>query len=130
MGKYFDNYTVDKEKCVHTLPVLLRDKTGRYLNQFLLISFYILTFYMVITDMLGIGVLLVIFALPRIWTVLKIHNTPKQADPPEDWSVWPLWLVGWSFLHNKLAGGLFILGLLINLVLPIDYLYFSNFIRF
>ena len=76
---------------------------------------------MVLDSMLGIGVLLVFLAIPRLITTLKLHNQPKPVTPPDDWSVWPLWLVGWSFWHNKLAGALFVLGLIINLVLPTNW---------
>ena len=81
---------------------------------------------MVFMNMLGVGVLIIVFALPRLLVTLSWHNKPKPIEPPEDWSVWPLWLVGWSFWHNKLAGGLFILGLVINLVLPTNLIYFSD----
>jgi 1,4-dihydroxy-2-naphthoate octaprenyltransferase len=128
MGKHIDKYESDKEKGVHTLPVILGEKFTRMINQLLLILFYILTLYLVIFDILGIGILLVLLAIPRLIRVLNYHNKPKPAEPPEDWNVWPLWLVGWSFWHNKLAGGLFILGLIINLLLPVEFLYFSNLI--
>ena len=111
---------------MHTLPVIIGEKSARLVNQFLLISFYLLIIYMVIADILGIGVLLVVLALPRLIFVIKMHNQPKPLEPPEDWSVWPLWLVGWSFWHNKLAGGLFVLGLILNVFLPSNFLYFSQ----
>jgi hypothetical protein len=33
--------------------------------------------------------------------------------------VWPLWFVGWAMYANRLAGGLFIVGLILNLLLPV-----------
>ena len=82
-----------------------------------MIMFYVLILIMVLDSMLGIAVLLVFLAIPRLVKTIKLYNQPKPVTPPDDFAVWPLWLVGWSFWHNKLAGGLFVLGLIINLVL-------------
>jgi 1,4-dihydroxy-2-naphthoate polyprenyltransferase len=49
--------------------------------------------------------------------VLRAYNEPKPAAPPPGYRVWPLWYVSLAFYHNKLAGGLFVLGLLANLVI-------------
>jgi hypothetical protein len=32
---------------------------------------------------------------------------------------WPLWFVGASFVHTRRAGGLLVLGLLLNAFLPV-----------
>jgi hypothetical protein len=32
--------------------------------------------------------------------------------------VWPLWFVSAAFYHNKLAGGMFVVGLILNLIFP------------
>jgi 1,4-dihydroxy-2-naphthoate octaprenyltransferase len=120
MGKHIDKYPLDIQKGIHTLPVIIGEKSARYLNQILMILFYVLIVGMVYTSMIGIGVLLVFLALPRLFKTLYLHNKPKPLSPPENWSVWPLWLVGWSFWHNKLAGGLFVLGLILNLILPTE----------
>lgn len=126
LGKHIDKYSADIEKGVHTLPVIIGERNARYLNQLLMVLFYVIILVMVLDSMLGIGVLLVFLAIPRLITTLKLHNQPKPVTPPEDWAVWPLWLVGWSFWHNKLAGGLFVVGLIINLVLPSNWVLLSK----
>jgi 1,4-dihydroxy-2-naphthoate octaprenyltransferase len=72
---------------------------------------------LVLTGSLGWGVLLVLFALPRLKRVLQVYAEPKPAAPPAGFRIWPLWYVAAAFYHNKLAGGLFVLGLIVNLVL-------------
>jgi 1,4-dihydroxy-2-naphthoate octaprenyltransferase len=52
--------------------------------------------------------------------VLKIYLAPKPSEPPDDYPVWPLWYVSASFFHNKLAGGLFLLGLILNWLVPLS----------
>jgi 1,4-dihydroxy-2-naphthoate octaprenyltransferase len=61
-------------------------------------------------------VLLVFLALPRLVQVLKIYRAPRPATPPPNYPVWPLWYVSAAFYHNKLAGGMFTLGLILNLI--------------
>ncbi len=118
VGKHIDKREVDQDKGIRTLPVLLGERTSLWLNQALMVLFYIVTLILVLTGTLGVWVLLVVLALPRLLQVLKIYNEPKPSAPPEDYPVWPLWFVSAAFFHNKLAGGMFVLGLILNLILP------------
>ena len=63
-----------------------------------------------------LGIIFLVFALPRLWQVLKAYSEPKPDAPPPGFRIWPLWYVALAFHHNKLAGGLFVLGLVVNLV--------------
>jgi 1,4-dihydroxy-2-naphthoate octaprenyltransferase len=118
VGKHIDKREVDQDKGIRTLPVLLGERTSLWLNQALMVLFYIVTLILVLTGTLGVWVLLVVLALPRLLQVLKIYNEPKPSSPPENYPVWPLWFVSAAFFHNKLAGGMFVLGLILNLILP------------
>jgi len=69
--------------------------------------------------MLGPWVLLSLLAVPRLIEVLRIYNQPKPAEPPEDYPVWPLWFVSAAFYHNKRAGTLFVLGLILNALIRV-----------
>ncbi len=118
MGKHIDKLEVDKEKGIHTLPVLLGDRTSRIINAGLMITYYFAVVALVLVGDIGLWVLLVFFAVPRLISVLKTYQQPKPAEPPADYPVWPLWYVSAAFYHNKLAGGLFVLGLVLNWVVP------------
>ena len=50
---------------------------------------------------------------------LKVYQRPPPEAPPEDYPLWPLWYVAWAFLVTRRAGGLFVLGLLIDAIYPI-----------
>ena len=115
IGKHIDKYEQDAARGIHTLPVLLGRERSLRLNQALMVAFYIIVAALVVTRSLGWGVLLVAGALPRLVRVLKLYNEPKPAGPPEGYRLWPLWYVSIAFYHNKLAGGLFVLGLVVNL---------------
>jgi 1,4-dihydroxy-2-naphthoate octaprenyltransferase len=117
VGKHVDKYEQDSAKGIHTLPVLLGKQTSLRLNQALMIAFYPIVGLLVLRGDLGVGVLLVVFAIPRLLKVLKVYNEPKPATAPEGFLIWPLWYVAISFYHNRLAGGLFVLGLVLNLAL-------------
>jgi len=72
---------------------------------------------LVMRGTLGAGVLLVAFAIPRLLAVLQAFSQPKPAGPPPGYRLWPLWYVSLAFYHNRLAGGLFVLGLALNVLL-------------
>jgi hypothetical protein len=118
IGKHVDKLEQDKAKGIHTLPVVLGATASLRLNQALMIAFYLITLALVATHTVGIWALLIIFSLPRLFRVLKIYSEPKPAKPPANYPVWPLWYVAAAFHLNKLSGGLFILGLILNLILP------------
>jgi 1,4-dihydroxy-2-naphthoate octaprenyltransferase len=118
IGKHVDKYEQDSAKGIRTLPVILGKQTSLRLNQALMIAFYPIVGLLVLRGDLGVGVLLVAFAIPRLVKVLKVYNEPKPATAPEGFLIWPLWYVAIAFYHNRLAGGLFVLGLLVNLALP------------
>jgi 1,4-dihydroxy-2-naphthoate octaprenyltransferase len=118
MGKHIDKIEVDKVKGIHTLPVLMGDRLSRILNASLMIFYYVAVVALVLVGDVGLWVLLVFLAVPRLISVLKTYREPKPETPPEDYPVWPLWYVSAAFYHNKLAGGLFVLGLILNWVVP------------
>lgn len=119
MGKHIDKIDADRQKGIRTLPVLLGERRALILNMALMISFYLVVLALVLTGTLGAWVLLVALALPRLKAVLDLYSKPKPDQPPEDFPVWPLWYVSWAFYHNKRAGLLFVLGLILNLVVPL-----------
>ncbi len=117
IGKHVDKYEQDSARGIHTLPVLLGKHASLRLNQALMIAFYPIVVGLVAFGYLGAGVLLVLLALPRLVQVLKAYSQPKPAAPPPNFRIWPLWYVALAFHHNKQAGGLFVLGLVVNLAL-------------
>jgi 1,4-dihydroxy-2-naphthoate octaprenyltransferase len=118
IGKHIDKIEVDRQKGIHTLPVILGERTSLRINMALMILYYVIILGLVLTGELGVWLLLVLLAIPRLVEVLGIYRKPRPEEPPEDYPVWPLWYVSAAFYHNKLAGGLFVLGLILNLIFP------------
>jgi 1,4-dihydroxy-2-naphthoate octaprenyltransferase len=50
--------------------------------------------------------------------VLRVFNQPKPAQAPAGYPLWPLWYVAWAFLVTRRAGGLLVLGLLLDAIFP------------
>ena len=117
IGKHIDKYEQDRARGIRTLPVLLGERPALRLNEILMIAFYAVVLALVVSGALGVGVLLVAAAIPRLRQVLRVYAQPKPAAPPPGYRVWPLWYVSLAFHHNKLAGALFVLGLALNAVL-------------
>jgi 1,4-dihydroxy-2-naphthoate octaprenyltransferase len=117
IGKHVDKYEQDGSRGIRTLPVILGRDVSLRLNQALMIAFYVIVALLVLRGALGVGVLLVALAIPRLVTVLRAYAAPKPAGPPPGYRLWPLWYVSLAFYHNRLAGGLFVLGLALNVLL-------------
>ena len=117
IGKHVDKFEQDRARGIHTLPVLLGRERSLRLNQVLMAAFYLIVLGLVVAGHLGAGVLLVAAALPRLVRVLKAYSQPKPATPPPGYRLWPLWFVSLAFYHNRLAGGLLVLGLALNALL-------------
>jgi hypothetical protein len=56
------------------------------------------------------------------WATIHPMSTFPQrlaTEPPPDYPVWPLWFVSAAFVHTRRAGALLILGLLLNVFIPL-----------
>lgn len=119
IGKHIDKLDADKSKGIHTIPVLIGERASLWVNMGLMVAYYLVVVSLVLAGTLSVWVFLVVLAVPRLVRVLKIYREPKPAEAPENFPVWPLWFVAAAFYHNKLAGGLFILGLILNRFFPV-----------
>jgi 1,4-dihydroxy-2-naphthoate octaprenyltransferase len=117
VGKHIDKLEADRRAGVRSVPVLLGERRSRALTLGLFVAFYVLTAALVALRLTGPLVLLVLASLPRLVRVWKIYRRPRPASPPPDWTVWPLWYVGWAMFLNRLAGLLLVAGLLGNVLL-------------
>jgi len=121
-GKHIDKIVPDAALGIRTLPVILGERAARRTNQALMICFYPLVLLAVLVGWVGPWVLLAALAIPELIRTLRFYNHPKPDAPPEWYPAkgWPLWFVGFAFRHTRLAGGLLTLGLLMNVVIPVQ----------
>ena len=119
-GKHIDKIEADTKIGVRTMPVILGEARARVVGSWLMILFYALTILAVVAGLVGPWVLLVVLGIPRLIAVLKVFGEPKPAGPPPGRELgWPLWFVGYAFIHTRRAGGLLTLGLLLNVLIPV-----------
>jgi 1,4-dihydroxy-2-naphthoate octaprenyltransferase len=118
-GKHIDKIDADARKGVRTMPVLLGERRARLVAQVLMIAFYPVVVGAALVGWIGPWVGLVLLGVPRLIAVLRVYARPRPESPPHSYIGWPLWFVGASFIHTRRAGGLLILGLLLNAFLPV-----------
>jgi 1,4-dihydroxy-2-naphthoate octaprenyltransferase len=117
-GKHTDKLEQDREKGVHTLPVLLGEETARFAVIALWSLQFVLTGVLVSLGALGLALVVVLGALPKLVWAAQIYAKPRPTSEPEGLppNVWPLYLSAVSFVYNRLFGLLFLLGLIIDVL--------------
>jgi len=117
-GKHIDKISADTAKGIHTLPVILGESRARLVAQGLMIAFYPIVIGSALVGWIGPFVMLVVLGIPLLLKVLGQFSSPRPETPPHSYVGWPLWFVGGAFRHTRRAGGLLILGLFLNAILP------------
>jgi len=117
VGKHLDKLLQDGPKGVGTLPVRLGAERSRALVVWLIHLFLISVAVLVITGAAGPWVLLALLALPRLRFLHLAYANERPTEPPPGYPVWPLWYVAFAMTFVRTAGGFFVLGLMLNLVL-------------
>jgi 1,4-dihydroxy-2-naphthoate octaprenyltransferase len=120
IGKHIDKSTADREKGVGTLPVRIGEKAARSLNIAVLVLIYLVVIYLIFVPRFFTPVMLIVLvAVKRLMLAIGVHTKPRPSEPPKDWPAWPTWFSGFAFYHNRLFGGLFILGLIADTLLRV-----------
>jgi 1,4-dihydroxy-2-naphthoate octaprenyltransferase len=119
MGKHIDKIAADAPMGIRTLPVILGERNARLLNSALMIAFYPIVLGAAAVGWIGPWVAIVVLGLPRLWAVLKVYAADRPTQAPPGWVLWPLWYVSFAFIHTRRAGALLVVGLFLNIVLPV-----------
>jgi 1,4-dihydroxy-2-naphthoate octaprenyltransferase len=123
-GKHIDKFDKDKVKGIHTLPVIIGERAARYLGLSMMALQYVFVVYLVLFHgffqpggFFSPFVLVVFFAYKEFLQALKPYQLPKPAEAPADLppGIWPLYFVGFAFVHNRRFGLLFLGGLILDL---------------
>ena len=118
VGKHIDKLGPDLKKGIKTIPVILGENNSKILNKANFILFYILILALVIFGVASPFILLTFLAIPRLIQSWKIYSEEKPDSPPDGWTIWPLWYVGWAMYFNRKAGELLIVGMLLGIIVP------------
>jgi len=118
-GKHIDKIEADTAKNIHTVPVLLGEKSARRATQAMIAGFYAIVALEVALGGLPIWTLAVLLSLPRARQIFAIFGRPRPEAPPPNYPVWPLWFVAAAFSLTRQTGALFAAGLLVNAFVPL-----------
>ncbi len=120
-GKHIDKLKIDREKEIHTLPVVIGERAARYSVLAMMGLPYLLVLALVASKYFTPVMLIVLFALPTLRTVAPLFLQPKPETRPENFpdgqGGWPLFFAPLAFQNNRIFGSLFMLGLLIDVLL-------------
>ncbi|MFP4466578.1 MAG: prenyltransferase [Candidatus Goldiibacteriota bacterium] len=120
LGKHLDKYEMDKKKGVKTFTVLLGWEKAVLFTKINTAMFYIWIVGLVFFQLATPFALLAFLSAKRFKVFIDVLSSKKPETPPEGFPpLWPLWYVVWAFWFNKMAGGLFILGLVLGLIFGI-----------
>ena len=122
MGKHIDKAPWDEGTDVRTLPVILGEKSARSLTFLLMLAFYLSIVVLIVLGVLSVFTLLAFAAMPVLVRARSAYASPRPTEPPPDYPLWPLWYAPWAFLHARRAGALFVVGLLVGVVWPLEVL--------
>jgi 1,4-dihydroxy-2-naphthoate polyprenyltransferase len=120
-GKHVDKYLDDKAKGIHTLPVLIGERNGRYTVLAMMGLQYLITLYLILTGYFSPILLVVLFGLTALPQVVPMYLQPKPKEEPKGYppEIWPLYFVAAAFLHNKRFGLWYLLGILVDAILRV-----------
>jgi 1,4-dihydroxy-2-naphthoate octaprenyltransferase len=122
-GKHIDKIEIDRSKKIHTLPVVLGEKLSRYAVLGMMILSYVLVLVLIAARYFTPVMLIVLFAIPTLKQIFPAFLKPKPETKPEDFPEgeggWPLYFAPLAFFNNRKFGGMFMFGLLIDVLLRI-----------
>jgi 1,4-dihydroxy-2-naphthoate octaprenyltransferase len=119
IGKHIDKSDLDSQRGIRTLPVRMGTDRALFLNQQLMILFFVFVVCLVLVGRVGVWALLVIAAAPQLWRALKTYSQPRPEVGPPGFPYWPLWYVVPVFSLARIAGALLVLGLLLDAIFPL-----------
>ncbi len=117
-GKHIDKYEMDKERKIHTLPVVIGERPARYMLVVMLVAQYVLTLALVIAGYFTVLMAAVVLAIPTFRQIWPMFSAPKPPEKPADYpDVWPNYFVAAAFIHNRAFGIWFMLALIVDSIL-------------
>ncbi|MFH1073977.1 MAG: prenyltransferase [Candidatus Firestonebacteria bacterium] len=118
-GKHIDKLEADKLKGINTLPVIIGESAARKSVLIMTLLQYLIVIALVIAGVFHPVLLITLIALKTFYGLFKAYSKELPEEKPEGYrsDIWPLWFVAFAFDHNKKFGGLFLLGLIVQLIL-------------
>jgi len=111
---------MDKKLKIHTLPVVIGERTARITLVIILVLQYLFTFVLVIMGYYTLVMAAVLLAIPTFLKIWPMFKAPRPEEKPADYpDVWPNYFVAAAFIHNRSFGILFMLALIVDSILKV-----------
>jgi len=115
VGKHIDKMKDDQAKGVGTFPVRAGQTIARYTDIAAIVMAYAVIVYLVGVGYFSTFLLLIFFAGQRaLYAIMALSKPRPEGPPPGFEAFWPTWFSGFCFYHNRLFGGLLILGIFLD----------------
>lgn len=125
VAKHTDKLDDDKSKGVGTFPVRVGQTAARYTTIAAILLAYAIIIYLVVIGYFSTFMLLVLFGARRAFYAIAVLAKPRPEGPPQGFEAfWPTWFSGFAFYHNRMFGGMFVLGILLDTLirkLPVQW---------
>lgn len=118
-GKHIDKIEYDKQIGVKTLPVIIGEKNTKIIIKGMIFFAYSSVCFLVLIKTLPVFTLLSFLALPKAKSLFEFLSRPRPKEPPQGYSIWPIWYLGAVFSHNRRYGSLLLLGLIFSSLVPV-----------
>ncbi len=120
IAKHTDKLIPDKAKGVGTFPVRVGETFARYTTILTIVAAYAIVLYLVFTGYMAPVLLLVLFGIKRAIFAISVIAKPRPVSAPQGFEVfWPTYFSGLCFYHNRMFGGMLVLGFLVDAVLKV-----------
>lgn len=118
VAKHIDKADNDRERGIHTLPVVVGTGPARGLVLVMVAAQYAIAAGLVATGRLGWPVLACLAAVPLLRYLVPVFSRDTPDSPPEGYpaAAWPLWFVSFAFVHNRRFGALYVVGLAVEAI--------------
>lgn len=112
MGKHLDKCDQDRDKGVHSLPVVIGERSARYLCLLLLAAQWTLLAAVIISGREG-WLCLTAVSIPALIGLVRalLARRPDARPPDYPESVWPLWHSAFAFRYARDFGALLVAAL-------------------
>ncbi len=115
VAKHTDKLEDDKVKNVGTFPVRVGQTFARYTTLAAIFFAYFTIIYLIFIGYFSTFLLLVLFALRRAFFAGAVLMKPRPEAAPKGFEAfWPTWFSGFAFYHNRMFGGMFVLGIFLD----------------
>jgi 1,4-dihydroxy-2-naphthoate octaprenyltransferase len=118
-GKHIDKLEADSGKKIRTLPVLLGERTSRWVTLGMFVGQYAFVVFLILRGYFSPVLLIVVGALPLLRLSFKAYRQPRPKAPPPELpkGVWPLWFVAFAFIHTRRFGLLYVAGIVLDVTI-------------